>query len=289
MEVFAAGVVLIGSVPCGLASNVMNYIAGNNLALAVTLTATATLAAPFMTPLMMKLLAGALVEVVFIDMMIDIIYMVIIPIGAGLTLNHYAHNPVRWSDSRKHVALVAVCALASAAMLFLAPGSPYWAKVGMMFFWLAVTFVITGVVGALIHTGAKGNTAFLDRVMPILSMAGIAYIITIITAAGRDNLLQIGVTLIFAAMLHNTMGYLFGYWGSRLLGMSRRDSRTIAIEVGLQNGGLASGLALQMGKIATVGLAPAIFGPWMNISGSALANYWRTRPIPESPDGGRDQ
>jgi BASS family bile acid:Na+ symporter len=84
---------------------------------------------------------------------------------------------------------------------------------------------------------------------------------------------------VLAAMLHNTLGYFFGYWGSRLLGMNRRDSRTIAIEVGLQNGGLASGLALQMGKIATVGLAPAIFGPWMNISGSALANYWRTRPV----------
>ena len=66
--------------------------------------------------------------------------------------------------------------------------------------------------------------------------------------------------------------------------MSERDCRTIAIEVGMQNGGLASGLAKEMGKMATVGLAPAIFGPLMNITGSILASWWHRRP-PE--EGGR--
>jgi BASS family bile acid:Na+ symporter len=61
--------------------------------------------------------------------------------------------------------------------------------------------------------------------------------------------------------------------------MPEKDRRTIAFEVGMQNGGLASGLALQMGKVATVGLAPAIFGPLMNITGSVLANFWRGKPV----------
>jgi BASS family bile acid:Na+ symporter len=59
--------------------------------------------------------------------------------------------------------------------------------------------------------------------------------------------------------------------------MPEKDCRTIAFEVGMQNGGLASGLALQMGKVATVGLAPAVFGPLMNITGSTLATWWRSR------------
>jgi BASS family bile acid:Na+ symporter len=59
--------------------------------------------------------------------------------------------------------------------------------------------------------------------------------------------------------------------------MKEQDCRTIALEVGMQNGGLASGIALEMGKISTVGLAPAIFGPWMNISGSSLATWWRDK------------
>ena len=63
------------------------------------------------------------------------------------------------------------------------------------------------------------------------------------------------------------------------MGLDRDSCRTIAIEVGLQNGGMASGLAGRMGKLATVGLAPAIFSPWMNVSGSLLANFWRKRPV----------
>ena len=51
----------------------------------------------------------------------------------------------------------------------------------------------------------------------------------------------------------------------------------------MQYGGLASGIALEMGKVATIGLAPAVFGPWMNISGSSLATWWRDRD-PDSDD-----
>jgi len=64
--------------------------------------------------------------------------------------------------------------------------------------------------------------------------------------------------------------------------MSEKDSRTIAIEVGMQNAGMASGLAKEMGKIATVGLASAVFGPLMNITGSILASYWHRRPPKEN-------
>jgi BASS family bile acid:Na+ symporter len=59
--------------------------------------------------------------------------------------------------------------------------------------------------------------------------------------------------------------------------MAERDCRTVAIEVGMQNGGLASGIAREMGKIATVGLAAAVFGPLMNITGSLLASWWKNR------------
>ena len=68
--------------------------------------------------------------------------------------------------------------------------------------------------------------------------------------------------------------------------MDERDCRTIALEVGMQNGGLASGLALQMGKVASVGLAPAIFGPMMNITGSSLATWWRGKPLTEHNETG---
>ena len=213
----AAGIVLIGCSPSGMASNVMSYLAKANLALSITITSITTLLAPFVTPLLMKLLAGAFVEIKVLKMMEDIVWMVIIPIGAGLLVNRLL----------------------------------------------------------------RGKSEWLNKVMPLLSMFGIAFIIVIITAAGRNSLLTIGPALIGVVFIHNTFGYLLGYWSGRLFGMNERDCRTIAIEVGMQNGGLASGLAKGMGKIATVGLAPAIFGPLMNITGSCLASWWHNRPPKE--------
>jgi BASS family bile acid:Na+ symporter len=83
----AAGIILIGCSPSGLASNVMSYLAKANLALSITITAVTTLLAPFVTPVLMKFLAGALIEIDILKMMWDIVKMVIIPIGAGLIFN----------------------------------------------------------------------------------------------------------------------------------------------------------------------------------------------------------
>jgi BASS family bile acid:Na+ symporter len=131
----------------------------------------------------------------------------------------------------------------------------------------------------------KGDNQWMGKVLSFISMLGIAVIITIITAAGRDSLLKVGVLLIITSFLHNITGYTLGYCVSWLFGMPEKDRRTVAFEVGMQNGGLASGLALEMGKIATVGLAPAIFGPLMNVTGSALATWWRGRMPEEDKKG----
>jgi bile acid:Na+ symporter, BASS family len=128
--------------------------------------------------------------------------------------------------------------------------------------------------GLIVHRLLGKNTKWLDNLLPLISMLGIALIILVITAAGRDSLLEIGPLLILLVLIHNMAGYGVGYGFSRLVGMNEQDSRTLAIEVGMQNAGLASGLANLLGKIATVGLAPAVFGPMQNITGSILATVW---------------
>lgn len=213
----AAGVILVGCCPSGLASNVMSYLAKANLALSVTLTAVATLMAPVVTPALLELLAGEYVTIAFWDMMWDITKIIIVPIGAGLLFNHFLH----------------------------------------------------------------GRFQVVDRMMPLVSMISIALIIVVIVSSGRDGLLAVGPVLIVITLLHNVGGYVLGYWMARFARMTEADCRTVAIEVGLQNGGLASGLALAMGKLATVGLAPALFGLVMNITGSSLALWWRSRGLNE--------
>lgn len=142
-----------------------------------------------------------------------------------------------------------------------------------------ILMVVLPIVAALIYNWLRRDRLKrLHSIMPLLSMAGIIYFTAVTTAAGRDHLLKVGVLLFVAAAVHNMTGYLLGYWAAYLCGMDENSCRTIAIEVGLQNGGMASGLAGRMGKLATVGLAAAIFSPWMNISGSVLANHWRKTP-----------
>lgn len=211
----AAGIVLVGSSPSGVASNVMTYIAGANLALSVTLTAIGTLMAPLVTPFLMQLLAGQFVPIDFWAMMWSIINMIILPVVLGVLFNRYLHGKAKW----------------------------------------------------------------LDDIMPTISMAGIVVILGIMTAGGRDSILTLGFMIILAGIIHNLAGYFFGYWGCRLSGLDEKSCRTIAFEVGMQNAGMASGIAVEMGKIATIGVPSVIFGSWMNVSGSTLANWWRRKAL----------
>ncbi|MFV5693490.1 bile acid:sodium symporter family protein [Flavobacterium sp. LT1R49] len=209
----AAGVILMGSVPSGVTSNVLAFIAKANMPLSVTIAAISTLVAPFMTPLLMKLLAGQYVAIDLQAMMLHVAEIIILPIILGLLVNRFLINGVKR----------------------------------------------------------------LQTMLPKISMLGVLMMMIVIVSSGRDSLLEIGPLLFLSAMIHHTIGYLLGYWSGRFMGLDEASCRTISLEVGMQNGGLASGIALQMGKIATVGLASVIAVPWMTISGSMLSNWWRKK------------
>jgi BASS family bile acid:Na+ symporter len=271
----AAGIILVGSSPSGLASNVMSFIAKANLALSITLTAIATLLAPLITPTLMSLLAQQYVPIDFWNMMLGIFNMVILPIIAGLIFNSFAYA----ATSQRRIivqVIVSVIIVIGKNLILLYAEEATQAAVLKSFFVDSIWFIILPIfVGNIFKKVARGSEEFLGKAMSFVSMLGIGVIITIITAAGRDSLLDMGLLLIFACLLHNLFGYTLGYWICKFVGMDEKSCRTIALEVGMQNGGLASGIALQMGKVATVGLAPAVFGPMMNITGSSLATYWR--------------
>jgi bile acid:Na+ symporter, BASS family len=273
----AAGVILIGSCSSGLASNVMAFIAKSNLALSVTVTAVTTMIAPIMTPLWMKLLAGTMVEVSFVKWMVEIIKIILVPIGAALL-----HDYLKRASVRGRKIVYALTAFAAVWMLFLIFDGwrflqTHFADGALTAIGLAGFLLSAFLIGTVYHALAK-RLAWLDRIMPAMAIVGILYVTAMTTASGRDNLLKVGALLFIASMLHNTAGYFFGYWLSRGAGLDKNSARSIAFEVGLQNGGMASGLASAMGKLGTVGLAAAIFIPWMNVSGSILANYWSKRP-----------
>jgi bile acid:Na+ symporter, BASS family len=240
---------------------------------------------PIMTPLLMKILANEYIEIKFWSMMLDIINMMILPIIAGFIFNLFSKNITSWRDRYIQMAVYLLIIIIKNGIYLQSYTAPEGAEESITYavlksfvhdliWFFLLPMIVAAIMKRIFHDFEK----WMDKVLSFLSMAGIAVIIAIITAAGRDSLLEVGLLLIFATLIHNLAGYSLGYGAAKLFRMSEKDCRTVAFEVGMQNGGLASGLALQMGKIATVGLAPAIFGPLMNITGSSLATYWRGKP-----------
>jgi BASS family bile acid:Na+ symporter len=277
----AAGVVLIGSVSSGVASNVIVYLARGNVALAVTVTACSTLVSPFMTPFLMKTLAARLVPIDFVAMMVEVFNMVIVPVIAGLIAHRILYGFGRWVQSALPLALMAGCGFALAVAAALVP-THHLASLVPLSRGATIGFTLIGLVALtklIVAVWLRGPRDWMDKALPLISMAGICLIIAIITARSRDRLLAVGAALIVAAMLHNAIGYLLGYWLARAARLDESACRTIAVEVGMQNGGMATGLAMSVLQSADAALAPAIFGTWMNISGSVLASWWRRRPV----------
>ena len=213
-EALALGVVLVGCCPGGTASNVITFLAKGDLALSVGMTGVSTLLAPVMTPLLVWLLAGHSVDVDVVAMFLSILWVVILPIVAGLVVKRL------WPRQTEHA------------------------------------------VGYL----------------PAVSTIAICVIVAIIIAANAAKLLSGGLIIIIVVMLHNVCGLSLGYLIGSLLKMGTAKRRAVAIEVGMQNSGLASSLAtLHFAAYPMATIPGAIFSVWHNLSGALLPYVWKKK------------
>ncbi|MGH8781526.1 ketopantoate/pantoate/pantothenate transporter PanS [Paraburkholderia sp.] len=208
-----AGMVLVGSVASGTASNVMIYLARGDVALSVTISALSTLVGVFATPLLTRLYVDASIVVDVRGMLLSILQIVAVPIAVGLAINHLFNRVVR----------------------------------------------------------------AIEPALPLISMVAILLIIAAVVGGTQKSIASVGLVVMLGVVLHNGIGLLGGYWGGRLLGFDEAVCRTLAIEVGMQN----SGLAATLGKLYFTPIAAlpgALFSVWHNLSGSLLAGYWAGRP-----------
>jgi BASS family bile acid:Na+ symporter len=210
----ATGLVLVGSCPGGVTSNVIAYLARANVALSVTMTACSTVISPLATPAFMSLLADRSVPLDAAGMLLSIVRMILMPVAAGLAVNTLARPLARR------------CA----------------------------------------------------AVLPAVAMTSICLIIAITVALARDDLAACGPALVAAAVCHNAVGFALGYGTARAARLGVGDARTVAIEVGIQNGGMATGIALDVLKSPAAALPAAVFGPWSALAAALLAAVWSSRP-----------
>ncbi|ROZ64398.1 bile acid:sodium symporter family protein [Kocuria soli] len=210
----AAGLILVGSVPGGTASNVVTYLARGDVALSVTMTSLSTALSPLLTPVITLWLAGQFLPVPAGDMAMSLVQIVLIPIVGGL----------------------------------------------------------------LVRTFFSGFVRRIEPALPWISVLAITFVVVAVVSASTAVLMTAGLGLLIGVVLHNLLGYGLGYAVAAALRVPPAARRAVSVEVGMQNSGLASGLATQY-FTPEAALPGAVFSVWHNISGGLLASIWGRRPV----------
>lgn len=213
------GLVLVGSCPGGVSSNIMSYLAKGDVAFSVGMTTVSTVLAPVVAPLWMMYLMG---ETVAMD---------------------------GW---------------------------------GMFKFMLLVT-LLPVLIGSLANIALHDKKWFADvrNIMPAVAVLGFACIVGGVAAVHGHRFMESALVMVAAIAAHNIGGYVLGYYAGALLGMSQAKKRTLSIEVGVQNAGLATGLSAKFfpGN-AESAIAAAVACVWHSVSGTVLGNafaWWDKR------------
>ena len=175
------GLILAGSAPGAMASNVLSYLAGADVAYSVSLTTASTLLAPILTPLLTLLLAHTLLDIPFWGMFFSVTRMVLVPLFLGILLKRIFHEKIQ----------------------------P------------------------------------LSRIFPAISTTFIAFICALVIALNKKFLLMINPWIFFAAIVLNISGLCLGYLTGHVFGFDLLKKRALSIEIGMQNAGLGSVLALK--------------------------------------------
>jgi len=203
------GMILVGAVSGGTASNVMAFLAKADVALSIAMTITSTLLSIVITPYLTLLYVGETIPVPAFSMLLSILKIVLIPVVFGVIINHFFNKYIE----KKH------------------------------------------------------------DIFALVSIVSIIFIIGIVVGLNESRLVTIGVSLLFAIALHNLLGFISGYYVAKLFSYDKTICKTVAIEVGMQNSGLAVVLAMKYFS-ALSALPGAIFSIWHNIAGSILAGIW---------------
>ena len=176
----ALGLIIVGSVPGGTASNIMALLANGDVPLSISATTVSTLISPFVTPILIASYGGAFIDIEFWPMFISITQVVLVPVILGLVVSHFLGN----------------------------------------------------------------KSEGIKTVMPSFSSLAVLLVLAGTVSVNRDNLLNGGLTVVFAVMVHHLIAYFVVYFVYGLFKASAKTKRTCAIEVAAQNTGLSASLGL---------------------------------------------
>jgi BASS family bile acid:Na+ symporter len=193
--------------------------------------------------------------------------------------------------ARGNTALAVACASVSTllapiltpAMFYLLAHEWLHIQAGDMFVSVLEIVLLPIVLGLIVHAALGKRVQTVTAYTPLVSVVAIIAIVAAVVAGSKTRIVETGLLIFVVVMLHNGLGYLFGYWAGRLVRLPRADNKAIAFEVGMQNSGLGVALAAIHFKANPVAAVPsAIFSFWHNISGPLLATYWARKDSQQS-------
>ena len=244
-----------------------------------------------------------MVHINVVEMVMEIVKMVLLPIVAGLSFNNVCFGGVKRKSLYWQMSVFLLLIITKNVIVYFALNASPGHVLTSLFWDSLIFFVIPLLAGLLFKRFAGGDPKLLSRILSLISQIGLIIITVIIVANGYDTLLsRWGLLLVPAMLLHNCCGYFSGYWFCRFIRMNEQDCRAITFEVGMQNGGMASAMAVklqgmeQMAQqtsnpgikavdLAMIGtgfpIPAAVFSPIQNITGSVLAMWFNNKPIKE--------
>jgi len=145
---------------------------------------------------------------------------------------------------------------------------------------LAIAFTTLKIVvlpvlaGMLIRKFLGDRVERLELILPYLSITAISLIVGVIFALNKDKLGGISLTVLVAVLLHNILGFSAGFVLGKVAGLDNKLAKTLAIEVGMQNSGLSTVLAMKFFSQITA-LPSAVFSLSQNVLGVILSSFFR--------------
>ncbi|WP_313757514.1 bile acid:sodium symporter family protein [Tissierella sp.] len=152
-----------------------------------------------------------------------------------------------------------------------------------MFISIIQIVIIPICLGLIIKYLLEGKSNTVEEYMPALSSIAISSVVAGIIAKNVDVILSSLGIIVVVVVIHNLLGLMIGFLAGKLTGMGHKKSITLAIEVGLQNSGLASSLAATHFPSMPLATIPgALFSAWQNIAGSIFAWYMKNQELKEN-------
>lgn len=194
-------------------------------------------------------------------------------------MSYLCHGDVAYSVGMSTVSTILAPLMTPLLVTWMASGMSVDIAPFPMFLSITETVILPVALGCILNIRFGDSDAFksVASCMPGVAVLGLAAVVGGVTSSQGSVFFTSGIIVFVAVLLHNAVGYLLGYGAGRLFRFNTAKKRTISLEVGMQNAGLATNLVTTSAQFAAIPQAAVICAVscvWHSISGTLLAGFF---------------